>query len=524
MPISDDEYRDWLRDDAAIRVVLVNLYVYSVDDEAEVVRRLSSRPFIATLPESPPSKAVYDDRLIGSPTISRRLGQAFIGEADASWGSIDIDNTDGALDDWLDDYWDGRRVDVMLGDWSWDYSDFIGVGLVFVGVAADIQVRDDNSVALTIRGKRDLLDRPVQTELISGTGTANDGEPWPLLYGYCYNVEPRLIDEATLKFVVHHGTQMNSTGTNEVRDNGLPVGSHTKNGTTSSWDGTFTLGQDQVGRITCDFRGGRDQTGTVCQWISQILRELIEYRGVLDASEIDSSFWTRLHDEETEFHRAGIYIRDRMTLAEVLQLFSGSMRIWYGFSRTGLLTGGIFRTPADAGDSVMTIEADDVAQRGIRHVGRILPATSVRVGYLKNWTVQDPDSLAEGVGAAERAKWSQPYQGIVTDTNDRPAIDQHLLAVEPPLVDTLLAIEGGINYGAVGEARAYMGSELVPGLWSDQRDLYEVDTFAVGFDLELGDKLTLDYPRFGFDGGADAIVVGITLRLLSKTTTLELWK
>jgi hypothetical protein len=88
----------------------------------------------------------------------------------------------------------------------------------------------------------------------------------------------------------------------------------------------------------------------------------------------------------------------------------------------------------------------------------------------------------------------------------------HKGALEPDLIPTLLS--QSINTEAARRA----------ALHNTIRTVYEVELFAGPFQVELGDEIKLTHPRFGFENGAHAIVIGIDEKPTRNRVTLELWR
>lgn len=535
MPITDTQFRNWLKDDAGSRCVLVHLSPYTplgypypvgpgpeLEGPQEASYYLSSREYITWSSDFPPVQP-HDPCVVGVPTINRQLSQSFIGEATTTWGDLEVENTEGDKDSWLTELrWSGRGIIVWLGDMAWPFADF---RKVFSGVIENIYVKDDKTLGFRIRDKRQLFDRPIQSNFISGTGTVNDGKPQPITAGYVFNIEPILIN-AALKIYQYHDDYVDPTGfAPVVRDNGVVVVGFTHQ---TGGPATITLTSAPAGRVTMDARG----TGDPNYWGSALLERILTVKQVITEADYDPDFFTRLHTEETASDVSGIYIRDRMNVIDVMNAFSPGLKMWYGFTKEGLLTGGVFKPPEN-GTPVMTLENDDVKEGSLRHVSKSQPWPRVKVGYHKNWTPQDPGSLAGSVTPANRELYSAPYQ-VFSLANDHNVSGEDPFAPEPPVVETLLFIEGALTsstagYGAAGCALDLVGNEVslgvyFEGLFSVPRDVWEVSITSVGFDLELGDIITLKYPRFGFENGLPVVVIGARIDPLSQYIVLLVWK
>ena len=81
----------------------------------------------------------------------------------------------------------------------------------------------------------------------------------------------------------------------------------------------------------------------------------------------------------------------------------------------------------------------------------------------------------------------------------------------PAQIDTFLIVESDL----VSEALRRLN------LWKVPRYTYRFTCFAENFDVELGDTITLKYPRFGLDTGVSAIVMGLETNFMTGRISIE---
>ncbi|MCC7484253.1 MAG: hypothetical protein IT529_04630 [Burkholderiales bacterium] len=480
MAISDAQYESWLKADNRLRALLVEADAYS--GGALVTRYMATFPYQST-PGDTPASTAYDDIVLGVPAFSADIGEALGGRGQGGWGSISIKNEapragdPGLRDAWLDDGWDGRALTLYFGDPSWPKSDF---RRILAGVSADIVALSPN-LTLLVRDKTWLTNVPLQTALVGGT-TANKDQLKPLCLGQCFNVEPVLIDAAAHKYQVHDGAIEDITA---VREGG--------NATTYNKqlaDGTFTLNGSPTLRITCDVKGAKP-SGTWLTKCADLIEWLMTTRTQLSATDIDA---TSFSDFNTLCPQTlGFYASSFTSVGSVIDALVASVGGYWAVDRTGKFVLG--RLDAPSGTAALEIMADDVAAGGLRILSRLLPVKTARLGYQRNWAPQ-VDGLAGVVTEANRALYAAEYQAV---TRANSGVDTaHLLAESPDLAGTLLAdaTEAQTEVNRRGTLRGQL------------RYIYEASCFCAPFTLRLGQEVRLTHPRYGFEAGRNAIVVG----------------
>lgn len=492
MTISDAQYQAWLAVDNKARIVIVEAQAYS--GGMLVSRYMSNYPFVSTPTDTPPNQA-YDDLVLSIPQFSTRMNEQLVGQSTPAWGDLEIANENGNRDSWLtDDAWDGRSIKLYLGDKSWPKSDF---RKILDGTIADIYARDQRTLSLKIRDKQWTLNVPAQTSLIGGS-TANKDLPIPLCYGECFNVEPVLIDAAAHQYQVHDGAVNAITA---VYDNGVSVGF-----TATLGGGTFVLTSAPAGRITADVQGAKPGGAYLTQ-CADIMQHLITTRSALTTGDLDAASFTAFN--ATAPQALGLYVRDRRNLIELLDMLIKSVGGWYGFSRDGLLQLGQLQAPA--GTAAVSLTRDDLAEGSLRCLRRLVPVTTVRLGYRHNWTVQT-DGVAGAASESRRADLASEY--LVSKALDTAIKTAHPLALEPDMEGSLMTVQADCDAEAARRL----------SLWGVTRAVYGFDGFSAPSRVTLGQVVELTHPRFGFAAGAKAVVVGIVEQPTKNRISLEIWK
>lgn len=492
MSISDQQYLDWLAADSKTRVILCEAVYHNGTTTGTLYT--SNHPYVSA-PADTPANQAYDDRIPkeGIPQFTRRMSEQFTGRSTQSWGDIVLINDDGDLDAYLGYGWDGRSLKLYYGDPTWPKSDF---RLIMSGTTADITVRDQKTITLRGRDKSYALNIPIQTSVIGGS-TTNAGKLVPLLYGEAYNIEPVLIDSALHRYQYHDGA---AEGVTTVYDNGVSVAF-----TDTPGSGYFVLLASPAGQITCDAKGAKP-SGSYKTKCADIINHIVTTRSGLVAGDLDTSNFTTMNT--TAPQTLGIYIKDRANVIEILDQLVTSVGGWWSFTRAGLMQLGVLK--ATTGTAVLTIAADQIVERGVTVQRRDLPIAQYQLGWKRLWSVQK-SGLAGSVTEARMAELAAEYQ-VTTKTN-AGVLTKHLLADKPDVVGTLL----------VASAEANTEAQRRVDLRNVVRKVFAIESYTAPFQINIGDEVEIEYPRFGLDAGVHGIVVGTVEDPVNNRLKLEVW-
>jgi hypothetical protein len=77
----------------------------------------------------------------------------------------------------------------------------------------------------------------------------------------------------------------------------------------------------------------------------------------------------------------------------------------------------------------------------------------------------------------------------------------------------------------VNETDAQDEADRLFALYSVRRDMYEVklNLSEIMGVVDLGDVVTLEYPRYSLNSGKDFLVIGMELDLANEVATLTIW-
>jgi len=458
----------------------------------ETVIRLASRGFTTGPTEAPPN-VEYDSIIQNGVSLNESVSVS--GSASMSYGDIELDNSDGEYDHWLQGVWVNRPMTVLHGDVRWLRADFVPV---FVGVVADIDSRARNRINVKFRDKLQLLNTAVNEVKLGGL-TDNKERLLPVLLGECHNVEPLLIDPAEHEYQINIG---NTEGIIEVRDDGVPVG---VSATLST--GKFKLVAQPVGQITVSAQGVKSVT--YVNSAVGLIKLLVKNYGLAQHRFTDADLdLTSLQAFDLKNpYPLGYYIADKSNVLAVCQELAASVGAMVIVSRLGKLRLIQVNPAYDPNLVVADITIEDMLNRSLKVVEKLDVFASVKLGYCKNWTVQA--KLESGIPVEHKNLFKEEWLDY-TAKNATVAAD-YRLHVTPEREETFLLAEAD----AITEAVRRLD------LMGTPRCIYQYDGFANSTALELGTVVRITHDRFGLKNGKLGLVVGLQTNFLKSRTTVQ---
>ena len=480
--MTEIEFTDWLKKGGR--------YTLLVEVDTTVPRYLSTVAY-TTLPTDSPANRVYSPVVSGGVAFTETL--PLDGSATLSVGDIELNNDDGLLDSWLDDIWVNKPIRIYIGDVSWVRADF---RLIFTGIVDNINSRAANRLNISLRDKLQRLNTPVSETLLGGT-TSNKDRLIPLCFGEVHNVEPLLVDPATLKYKVH-GSAIERLI--EVRDNGAPVGINE-----SLVDGTFTLVAQPAGTITCSVQGDKPTTysNRIADTITRLVTGYGKVSDRLTTADIDTAQFAAFNTAHPQ--PVGVYLNDRSNVIEVCQQLASSVGAQISMSREGLLR--LLKITLPATGTPLVVTPSDYVAKSLEIKERVDVKAAIKIGYCKNYTTQT--GLNTGLPASHKDLFMQEYLSVTA--KNQSVADTYKLNTEPVQTDTLLLTESD----ATAEANRLLT------LWQQPRTVYKFVGYSHLLTVSLGQALTLVSPRFGLSEGKTGIVVGIQSDWVSRRVTIE---
>lgn len=484
MPINDTQYKAWLKNDDAIRCILVEA---DNNNGSEQTTYLSNKAYFDSS-----IGRVYKPIINGSSIqVVERISLS--SNSFLSFGDIEINNQDGSRDSWLDYIWTSRAVKVLIGDINWPHSDF---RTIFNGTIEDIDSANKGVLNLKVRDKLQRLNMPLTENKLGGT-TKNKDELLPLCFGEVHNITPLLTNPATLEYQVHDGAIEDII---EVRDNGVPV-SFTKN----LLDGKFTLNQSPFGRITASVQGFK--SGTWINTIGDLIKTITTSYGDsnnrfalsdIDVTQVDAF-------DAANQAPLGIYVSTRDTVLNVCNKLARSVGAQLVMSREGLLK--LIQVTLPATGTPIQITENDIVSGTLNLVEKVKIKSAIKLGFAKNWTVQE--NLETGIPADHKEIYKQEWRTVTSE--DAAVKAAYKIESEPKQIDTMLIRESD----ATAEADRLLNIYKVP------RFVFSFVARAKFLDTNLGDTVTLTHPRFNLENGKTGVVIGLSTSWQNSRVRME---
>jgi hypothetical protein len=429
-------------------------------------------------------------------------------------GRIALANADGDLDALpASTNIDGRRIRVKIGPRGAAYGTFKTVA---DGLGAGWEGAGD-TVELRLRDRGLLLSNPIQANLYAGTGDEEGdatvaGQPKPLVFGKVRNVPATLIDPTNLIYQLHDGALasvdavydralgLTASGT-DVADYSALVNTSVPAGeyATATAAGVIKLGSSPDGQITADATG---QQTSIDDIVLTILRS---YAGEPE-SQIGVASITGFQATRPGVVGTFVGTDERPSIRAVLERLIGGLGGFHGYDRDGVFRIQRLRNP-DRERPSLYLETADILR--LRPGQVLVPRWRQRVGYRRNWTVQQSD-IAAAVSDS-RTQFVQNRQRVVR-TSDTDVLDAHPDASDPDVLASPFDNEGPAQT---------LCDDLFALHGATGRQLAEVELWRVGYHAALGQVVNLPWPRATSQQRKTMIVIGIEER--GPRVRLRLW-
>ena len=169
---------------------LAILKPYDLSGSAIETLYYSGEGFI-TEPTDSPANQFFEPRLVEPISFTRTMfSQGRIGGFSApGFGNLVLTNADGELDDYANYAWNGREVEIKIGEAGSGYSDYY---TIFKGESKAVEF-DDLFVKVILRDNQDDFTVDFPDVFYAGTGGNNgsanlEGKPIPLCFGEVFKM------------------------------------------------------------------------------------------------------------------------------------------------------------------------------------------------------------------------------------------------------------------------------------------------------------------------------------------------
>lgn len=486
--ITESEYLEWLEDSSAIPCVLVEPQVIPNDSTNTITRYLSTKNFS--------SNGIQYEPIVQAKSI-KIVERILIGKnSRLDFNSVVLSNVNGNIDHYLFDVWDGNQIEVFIGDTRWNRSDFRPL---FKGTIDTIDSRSNKTIDIKITNKLQRLNTPISDDVVEGI-TSNKNTLKPVIFGEVFNMSPILQDEGLLKYIVNAGRCERVI---EVRDNGVPVAF-----TPNLLDGSFTLDQAVFGNLTASVQG--DNVNSFNTTVSSIIQQLVTRYG--------TNLQQRFTDDDLDlgnlqaFNTAhtqpiGVLKSGNTNLLRLCREIAGTVGAHLTLNKLGKLQ--LFKLDLPPTGTLFNITEQDIVTDSLRIVESIDIRAAFRLGFNKNYTVQE--SLDTGIPAKDKEIFKQEWvevKSVSTSTSSR-----YKLPTEVDMKSTLFLLESD----------AQAESNRLLNLFSVPRFIYRFRGLPRLTQLELGQGVNINHPRFGTSVDKPGLVVGLSTSWEDRLVDVEVF-
>jgi hypothetical protein len=464
---------------------------------------LSTVPYASKANDVDPDK-YFDPVLDDDLTITYGVPFFEDGRIESGFGDISITNVDHVLDQWMGYDFGGRELIILWGDPAWSLEDFL-VKPLLIGKVASFQFEGDK-IVIKAGDKSEILNRPVSEALVvdaTPNVTNTIGQNLPLTYGRPFQIEPICIDSTDKIYQWSQGTSDNSVAP-VVYDSGVSGVGHTVDYANSK----ITLtGGAPAGKITIE-ANGVDGT-TYLTTVADIVENLVTAQGDstrrLSAADIDTASFAQINTDVP--YEIATYIQEKQNLLDELDWLLLPLGCFWYFDHGVMFLGRIedpsSGTPVGEINSSMTTEIN-VSPLNTRR-------WRTRLGYKRNWSVQEEGSLGAAVSLSDKQNLSTEYQlATYTDSSVKTTA---LNAIDAEPLNTALMIKADAEMEAQRQ-QTILGSQC-----------YSVELSVVGAPLSIlpGQVWTIYDDFYGLSAGKKIQILEIEKNLLDGTMTIKGW-
>lgn len=476
--------QEWLLDQDTDRCILVEVKAF--DGQEETVVYLSTRAYASGAGVVPENTA-YLPCIVEVAPLNESLG--LDGKATLSLGEITLSNDEGDLDEWLGWVFDNREATVFLGDVAWPRDQF---EVVYKGIVTTLQIKDASTFTLPITDNLQRLNGAINEELDS------DDDVLPISLGEVSNVKPKLVDPVHLIYQVH---TREIGGIIEVRDRALPI-----NFAEDVEAGTFQLGAKPFGDVTCSVWG--DAEGGYADTLATLIKRLATEFGPepLQPSEVDE-------DNLQSFEAAnpqcvGIYLDERANLLNVMSELAFSVGAGVCTSATGQLRLVQVVDP-ETKAAVFDITPLNIHADSFTVHRKLDVITAFKLAYNRNYGVGSV--ISAGLPSEHQTWFEEEWRYVKVDDPTLLARYRHTREPQPEISHLQVRSE------ALAECQRWLD------IFKVQRYVYKLEGFEELLQLELGDIVSLEHPKFGFTPARNAMVIGLGKNWLTGQVNVELF-
>lgn len=203
----------------------------------------------------------------------------------------------------------------------------------------------------------------------------------------------------------------------------------------------------------------------------------------------------------------GIYFKDRTNVIEALNKLADSVGGRVLINRSGKLS--LIKLSLPQATPGTSVQPKDIVQHSLAVSQMPKVQGAVKLGYCKNWTVQQ-SNIAAGVPINHADLYKQEW--LTQTRTDSVALADYKTFAEPEMEETLLLASSD----AIAETLRRLG------MWSVQRKVFKYVGMPWLMLEELGASQTLTSTRFGLEAGKTGQIISLATDWLDPHITVEI--
>lgn len=297
---------------------------------------------------------------------------------------------------------DGRKIKIYVGSSDLSLAQFMQV---FVGTIKKFRFAD-NAVEIILSDQKEKLNKEIQSTLFPDTEDYPAGirkTIMPICLGSPFNISPIMIDNVGETFQFHDKT-LSSTSVFS-RDKGVSSAN-----TGDFTDGKFTLTTTPVGAVTASII--RDSTLNNLAYVFKSIVTRVYPKAVFNDDTLTYPFFKSYSKD------IGIFLTEKTNTVQLLDEMLNQVRACWFFNSAGAIEIAQLDVPKTTPD--FTIEPYHIVSISIASNDDYELAHTVKMGYMKNWTVQKLADLPEldTISKEQKAALGRDYLGYSQAVND----------------------------------------------------------------------------------------------------------
>ena len=453
-----------------------------------------------------PASTYIEPRLERSGSFQRSMwaGGALFGPQQAAYGTLRVLNGDGALDAWMGYGFDGRTIELWIGEEGAAFpSAFTSLGTARM-LRASMTL---TAINIVLRDRLEDLSKPICTSTFAGTGglegpSTLTGRIKPRAYGDTFLIPAVLVDTSkNIWFVCEN--ECDSAG-NTVFVGGVELTVGSNYSSTSDLNSTApSAGQARF------YVGGPTYVrfGTAPAYTVQVSLASAKTSSGASPTVANIVIEAGISGATGNVVTAEIYVDDpRTTYLEVLTREHQQRPSWFGFDKTQAFISEVVADPTGMTSSLTLTQWDILSVERVPPPGVDVPIWRARTRGRRNYAGHS------SMDAAAVAYAHLDYLNSEVSSNSA--------ATKHPRAGVLSLDTGGIVFGGAAEHLALHGVD---------RDAFRVSLrltdalHASLLALDLNDCVTLKHPRYGLSSGRKLLVTEIALDFGRDGFDLLLW-